>query len=174
MLRRRVTAAFFTIVMASACSSPENAQPRGGTPPPQSARSLPAHDAEFVIAPDLPTLPALAVANSGQSPELVRAVHTFAARHPEVLNYMPCFCGCQRAGHSDNHDCFVAGRDSAGKVTSWEVHGVGCQICVAVARDAMQMYNSGAKVAAIRKAIDTKYADHPTRTPTPIPPTGKG
>jgi hypothetical protein len=39
-----------------------------------------------------------------------------------------------------------------------------------VARDAMQMYNSGAKVSDIRKAIDTKYADQPTRTPTPMPP----
>lgn len=39
-----------------------------------------------------------------------------------------------------------------------------------VARDAMQMYNSGAKVSDIRKAIDAKHADKPTRTPTPMPP----
>jgi hypothetical protein len=38
-----------------------------------------------------------------------------------------------------------------------------------VARDAMQMYNSGAKVSEIRKAIDVKYAHHSTRTPTPLP-----
>ena len=60
-----------------------------------------------------------------QSPEIVRAVHLFAARHPEVLSYMPCFCGCQRSGHKHNDDCFVAGRDGAGKVTAWDYHGVG-------------------------------------------------
>ena len=42
-----------------------------------------------------------------------------------------------------------------------------------VARDAMQMYNSGAKLSEIRKAIDAQYADAPTRTPTPAPPKGK-
>jgi hypothetical protein len=38
-----------------------------------------------------------------------------------------------------------------------------------VARDAMQMHNSGASVIEIRKAIDTKYASEPTRTDTPMP-----
>jgi hypothetical protein len=33
----------------------------------------------------------------------------------------------------------------------------------------MQMHNSGATVAAIRKAIDSKYAGSATRTPTPLP-----
>jgi hypothetical protein len=42
-----------------------------------------------------------------------------------------------------------------------------------VARVAMQMHNSGARVSEIRKAIDTKYADAQTRTPTPMPPKGK-
>ncbi|HVD93062.1 MAG TPA: PCYCGC motif-containing (lipo)protein, partial [Vicinamibacterales bacterium] len=31
--------------------------------------------------------------------EVVRAVYTFAARHPEVLSKMPCFCGCESRGH---------------------------------------------------------------------------
>jgi hypothetical protein len=42
-----------------------------------------------------------------------------------------------------------------------------------VARDAMQMYNSGVKLSEIRKAIDTTHAGAPTRTPTPAPPKGK-
>lgn len=41
---------------------------------------------------------------------------------------------------------------------------------MSVARDAMQMHNSGATVAEIRKAIDTKHASEPTRTDTPMPP----
>ena len=27
---------------------------------------------------------------------VVRTVYEFAARHPEVLHYVPCFCGCER------------------------------------------------------------------------------
>ena len=102
MLRRSSIAAYtlltVSLAVSGACSSPE---------------------------PDLPPLSSVAVANSGQSPDLVRAVHLFAAQHPEVLNYVPCFCGCQRQGHKHNDDCFVAGRDSTGKVTAWELHGVG-------------------------------------------------
>ena len=26
----------------------------------------------------------------------------FAAEHPEILSYVPCFCGCERAGHRGN------------------------------------------------------------------------
>lgn len=55
-------------------------------------------------------------------PEVVRAVYEFAARSPEVLRYVPCFCGCEHHGHVGNDDCFVAGRDAAGK-PRWEMHG---------------------------------------------------
>ena len=41
---------------------------------------------------------------------------------------------------------------------------------MSVARDAMQMHNSGATVAEIRKAIDAKHATELTRTDTPMPP----
>jgi Protein of unknown function with PCYCGC motif len=59
-----------------------------------------------------------------RSPEVVQAVYTFAARHPEVLHYVPCFCGCQRSGHRDNDDCFIKSRDAMGR-PEWESHGMG-------------------------------------------------
>ena len=59
-----------------------------------------------------------------RSPEIVQAVYTFAARHPEVLHYVPCFCGCQRSGHKDNYDCFIKERDDKGR-PEWEPHGMG-------------------------------------------------
>jgi hypothetical protein len=102
---------------------------------------------------------------------VVRAVYEFAARHPEVLRYMPCFCGCDRsAGHRGNHDCFVKSRDASGRV-EWDSHGYGCAICLDVGRDAMQMHNSGASVASIRAVIDKKYANAGPPTATvPDPP----
>lgn len=41
-------------------------------------------------------------------PEIIEA-YVFAAKHPEVLQYMPCFCGCEadRIQHESNYDCFV-------------------------------------------------------------------
>lgn len=56
-------------------------------------------------------------------PEVIQAVYTFAARHPEVLHYVPCFCGCERMGHSGNDDCFVKSREASGRPT-WEPHGM--------------------------------------------------
>lgn len=55
----------------------------------------------------------------------VRAVYEFAARRPDVLHYVPCFCGCEQGGHVGNDDCFVKSRDASGKPTAWEVHGMG-------------------------------------------------
>src|SRR5262249_60212385 len=48
--------------------------------------------------------------------EVVGAVYKFAAEHPEVLGYVPCYCGCERSGHRGNDDCFVSARDANGAV----------------------------------------------------------
>jgi len=101
---------------------------------------------------------------------VVQSVYEFAARHPEVLQYVPCYCGCENLGHKGNHECFVKRRAADGRVLEWEPHGSGCTICVDVARDAMLMFNSGASVTAIRTAIDSKYGTrYPSSTPTPKP-----
>ncbi len=127
------------------------------------------------IAADLPLLP-LGVTSAIRPLPIMKAAYEFAARHPEVMHYVPCFCGCgQHAGHKDNHDCFVGARGSDGKVLSWETHALGCEVCVDVAAQAWQMYGAGSSVDAIRAAIDKKYADRAEgRTPTPMPPKGRG
>jgi hypothetical protein len=104
--------------------------------------------------------------------QVVQAVYEFAARHPEVLQYQQCFCGCDHsAGHRSNVDCFVRRRDSAGRILEWDSHGYGCAVCIDVAREAMQMYNSGASVSSIRTAIDAKYTGRfPATMQTPKPP----
>ncbi len=34
--------------------------------------------------------------------------YQFAVEHPEVLDYIPCYCGCyEEAGHESNKNCFV-------------------------------------------------------------------
>ena len=107
--------------------------------------------------------------------DIVRATYDFAAQHPEVLNYIPCYCGCGAQGHKANESCFVAKRDPRGNVLQWDEHGFGCTICVDVARESMQLYNSGADVASIRAAIERRWApgNAAGRTPTPAPPSKK-
>ena len=88
-------------------ASPSGATPGVQPPPPPGE------------LPPLPEVPRRAARPQG----VIRAVYEFAARHPEVLSYIPCFCGCERKGHRSNHDCFVAARDADGRV-AWSPHGM--------------------------------------------------
>jgi Protein of unknown function with PCYCGC motif len=166
-----------TIVLlgaVAACStSTDSAPPAASTP---AASAVPAQPAPAprdprVLAEDLPPLPD-GVTMAVRPVEVVRATYEFAARHPEVLTYVPCFCGCERGGHKGNEDCFVSSRNASGRVTGWEAHALGCEICIDVAQRAMQMHNAGASVSAIRAAIDKEYAGSPFETPTPRPKAG--
>jgi hypothetical protein len=119
---------------------------------------------------NLPPLPAQPYAPP-RPPDVVRAAYLFAAEHPEILSYVPCFCGCERAGHRGNEDCFVSNRNLNGDVTDWEPHGLDCQVCIDVATMARQMFTSGASVKEIRASIESRYAGYNGgHTPTPAPP----
>jgi hypothetical protein len=111
------------------------AEPRGTTPRPEPAsppaqpptQAAPATEpAPQSVVPrgyagPLPPLPQVPFPPA-RPPEVVQAVYAFAARHPEVLHHVPCFCGCERQGHRGNDDCFVASRDAEGR-PRWEMHG---------------------------------------------------
>lgn len=100
----------------------------------------------------------------------VSAAYQWAAQHPDVAQYIPCFCGCEHMGHRGNDDCFVRSRDAEGRVTSWEPHGIACEVCLDVANESRRMYASGASVTQIRSAIEQKYKPSAqTMTPTPMP-----
>jgi len=123
--------------------------------------------------PTLPPLPFQAYAPP-RPMETVKAVYRFAAEHPEVLSYVPCFCGCDHMGHKGNDDCFVKTRAPNGDVLQWEPHGTECQVCIDVGQQAMQMYSSGASVRDIRAAVEKKFAgQYQNHTPTPQPPPAK-
>jgi hypothetical protein len=107
--------------------------------------------------------------------DVLKDAHVFTADHPEVASYVPCYCGCGSAGHRNNADCFVQGRDPEGRVTEWEPHGVSCAVCIDIAVDSMRMRNSGASVMAIRRKVQGDYRPRfpSSETPTPPPPQGK-
>ena len=112
--------------------------------------------------------------NPGRPIDQIRTLYQFAAQYPEILSYVPCYCGCESSGHTDNDTCFVKRRDQKGNVLEWEPHGWGCNVCIDVGLEAMRMYRSGADVPSIRAAIERKWTptSH-TKTPTPMPPPRK-
>jgi hypothetical protein len=156
MMRGKRWAIVPAIAMIVSCSS----EPPATSAPPRE-RAVAAG-----YAGELPSLPKVQYASARPAP-LTRAAYEFAARHPEILRHMPCFCGCERNGHRNNEDCFVARRDASGR-PEWSPHGIGCGICIDVAQEASRLHAAGTPVADIRAAIDRKYrAEFPTSTPTP-------
>lgn len=145
---------------AAADEPPEYERPYIATRP---SSPKPAADAPV---PPLPAVPN----NLPRSPEIVNAAYTFAARNPDILEYVPCFCGCESRGHTGNASCFVESRNADGTVREWDTHGVACVVCVDVATAARQLHASGATVEDIRTAVEDTYARAPTMTPTPAPP----
>jgi Protein of unknown function with PCYCGC motif len=43
-----------------------------------------------------------------ESPSEVQEAYRFVATNPDVLQYIPCFCGCVDLGHTCIRDCYVA------------------------------------------------------------------
>jgi hypothetical protein len=90
-----------------------------------------------------PTIETLAPSNFTGT---ARMAYQAAKEIPEILNQLPCFCGCmQNFGHKSNLYCF---RDN---------HGVECSMCQDIALDALQMHKSGMTFDRIRQHVQTKF-----------------
>ncbi len=46
----------------------------------------------------------------------VQEAYRFAVAHPDVLQYIPCYCGCVSHGHRSNWDCYVRETRADGSV----------------------------------------------------------
>ena len=107
---------------AASPDAPLQAVPPARATPSQAAAPFPSPEAQQPLPPLPPLPPGSALAGPVQ---VVLAAYEFAARHPEVLRYVPCFCGCEMTdGHGSNVDCFVGARDGEGRVTRWDTHGM--------------------------------------------------
>ena len=83
------------------------------------------------------------------SDEKTRAAYQVAKDIPEVLEQLPCFCGCMTSfGHKNNLFCFK------------DQHGSGCNICQDIALDARKMHDQGVSIAQIQDNIKAKYAHY--------------
>lgn len=91
------------------------------------------------------------------APVEVQEAYQFAFANPEVLETLPCYCGCAPLGHKSNYDCYVAGADASGGLV-YDPHALGCQICVDITQDAMRLLREGRSLEAIQRHVNLTYS----------------
>jgi hypothetical protein len=91
------------------------------------------------------------------APVVVQQAYQYAAANADILSQIPCYCGCGAMGHTSNYACYVAGTDADGGLR-FDLHALGCSICVDITQDVMRMRAQELDVGAIREAIDTTYS----------------
>lgn len=104
-----------------------------------------------------------------EAPETVRESYRFALANPDVLEQIPCYCGCGAVGHQSNYACYVQD-DSNPDDIILDGHALGCSICVDITLDTMRMMREGKSTAEIRATIDQTYSKFgPSNIPTAAP-----
>lgn len=76
--------------------------------------------------------PELTMAPVSQLPEQLRdapvnvqEAYRFAIANKELLEQIPCFCGCVAESHQSNYNCYVAEDGGPGTVLEYDYHALG-------------------------------------------------
>lgn len=95
------------------------------------------------------------------APVTVRTAYQFAAANPDVMQHIPCYCGCGGIGHESNYDCYVTDVQPDGAIR-FDSHALGCSICVDITQDVMRLLKEGKPVPEIRAYVDATYSRYGT------------
>jgi hypothetical protein len=95
--------------------------------------------------------------------------YAYALFRPDVVDWMPCYCGCARLDHRSNLDCYLK-RAAPGQTTQFEEHASYCEVCVETTLLAKRMVSEGRSLREIRQAVDQEFAGAVPGTPTQLPP----
>jgi hypothetical protein len=137
-------------------------------PTPAPVTGALAGNAADMIRPD-------AAAAWAARPDFVRgnadteAAYEFALYHPNVVEWMPCYCGCVGMGHRSNLDCYLKPEMVNGK-TQFEEHASYCDVCVKTTLLTKQMISQGKSLREIRAAVDSTFGGNAPGTNTALPP----
>ena len=53
----------------------------------------------------------------------VQTAYQFAVEHPEILQQIPCYCGCEKGlGHKHNLACYITAFNPDGRVAQYSDH----------------------------------------------------
>lgn len=56
------------------------------------------------------------------APANVQEAYRFAVANPELVDKMPCYCGCGSVGHTSNLECYVKDFNPDGSVAEFDNH----------------------------------------------------
>jgi len=105
-------------------------------------------------------MPLNQVPNEVQSaPVSVQQAYQFASANPDIMQQIPCYCGCRAIRHTSNYSCYVQSVDANGKIT-FDKHALGCSICVDITQDVMRLQREGKSTQEIRAYMDTTYSKY--------------
>lgn len=148
------------------------------TSAPSTAWTTPSQPAEAAVPMDGMTMPTAAEVDgtwanrpafvSGAG-EATQAAYAYALARPDVLQWLPCYCGCAASGHRSNLDCFFVRREVGGSYV-YEEHASFCDVCVQTANMAQQMLREGKTIVQVRAAVDATFGGNAPGTPTKLPP----
>jgi hypothetical protein len=93
------------------------------------------------------------------APVTVQQAYQFAAANPDVMQHIPCYCGCGAMGHTSNYACYVDDVDANGTIT-YDTHALGCSICVDITQDTMRLIKQGKAIPEIKLYIDQTYSQY--------------
>src|SRR5574339_714324 len=51
------------------------------------------------------------------APVSVQQAYQFNVANPDIMENIPCYCGCGNVRHTSNYDCYGADVDAAGQIT---------------------------------------------------------
>lgn len=99
------------------------------------------------------------------APSVTQQAYQFAVANPDIMQHIPCYCGCGAMGHTSNYACYVESVEAAGKI-KFDGHALGCSICVDITQDAMRLTKEGKSPQAIKLYVDKTYSRFgPTNMP---------
>lgn len=99
-----------------------------------------------------------------------QAAYAFALARPDVLQWLPCYCGCTGIPHRSNLDCYFVRREVKGTF-AYEEHASFCDICIKTANMASEMLAKGSTMTQVRAAVDSTFGGGAVPgTDTPVPP----
>ena len=105
-----------------------------------------------------------------QADPRTQEAYAFALRSPDLLRWMPCYCGCGAMGHGSNVDCYFK-PTMAGLTPRYEEHASYCDICVDITLMAKHLLAQGQTLGQVRAAIDQAFGGGGAPgTPTELPP----
>ena len=91
------------------------------------------------------------------APVVTQQAYQFAVAHPEVTQHIPCYCGCGAMGHTSNYACYVKASMRISTV-KFDLHAIGCSICVDITLDAMRLTKEGKSPQDIKLYVDKTYS----------------